>query len=574
MKLSKSAFLLTLSVTPALISVPTSAQTKFADIQTHWAKPCIEQLTTQQIIAGYPDGSFRPNEPVTRAEFAALINKAYSNTAPVRDASSFNDVSASNWAYSAIRQAYRTGFLSGYPNQVFNPNQNIPRVQVLVALANGLKYQPSRFAPLTLNATFEDSADIPSYAFNAVAAATEKRLAVNYPSVRSLKPNQQATRADVATFLCQALAGNSPSTVPAQYIAQAATTEAGKAWDQAKLAYTLPVDSTISNNLYTAITSLAISPDNQILAIGSHNHERAGGGDESTLSLWDLQTGQLVRTLFKGGAGESFGPSSQEPEAGLTGDILWSIAFSPDGKTVAAGLSNKTIKIWNVQTGAEVSTLTGHTYAVRTIAFSADGKTLASGSSDKTVKLWNVQTGQLIRTLTGHSGTVIAVKISPDGKTVASGSQDKTIKVWDLGTGQALRTLDNGGAVGTLAFVAGGQTLASTCGYDCLAQADDPKSVQALRMWDLKAGRVIPLSNEPAYQRAWISQLSPDGQILAGYVYLHPPGGAGRNQAILWSLATGRVLQTIEPGGGPFAFSPNGEVFVNTLSGKGVQVWR
>jgi uncharacterized lipoprotein YddW (UPF0748 family) len=195
---------------------PVSAQTQFKDIQGHWAKPCIEQLAQKRIINGYPDGSFKPNSPVTRAEFAALVDSVFSQQTEVRQGGNFVDVPASHWAVRAIKKAYNLGFLSGYPGQVFSPNQNIPRVQAIVALANGLKLTPTQASDTTLKVALSDASAIPDYAKNPVAAAIEKQLVVNYPTVKNLNPNQLASRAEIATFLCQALGYS--QTVPAQYI--------------------------------------------------------------------------------------------------------------------------------------------------------------------------------------------------------------------------------------------------------------------------------------------------------------------------------------------------------------------
>jgi len=186
--------------------------TTFSDIQGNWARSFIEALAAQNIIRGFPDGSFRPDAPVTRAEFAAMISKAFQKN-PIREAIAFVDVPANHWAVPAIQSAYQTGFLQGYPNSVFMPNQSIPRVQALVSLANGLNL-PFKAEPATvLNTSFQDAAQIPEFAHTRLAAATENRLVVNYPNVALLKPNQVATRGEAAAFIYQALAstGKVPS---------------------------------------------------------------------------------------------------------------------------------------------------------------------------------------------------------------------------------------------------------------------------------------------------------------------------------------------------------------------------
>ncbi len=188
----------------------------FSDIQNHWAAECIRQLQSRNLISGYPDGSFRPNAPVTRAEFAALIGKAFANAAPIRIGISFKDVPPTHWAHSAILMAYRTGFISGYPDRTFKPSQFITRVQALVSLVSGLNYTAQTQSAKPLQENYNDAGTIPNYALGAIAAATQKRLVVNYPDVKRLNPNQNATRAEVAAFICQAL--TIPG-IPLEYVA-------------------------------------------------------------------------------------------------------------------------------------------------------------------------------------------------------------------------------------------------------------------------------------------------------------------------------------------------------------------
>ncbi|MFP4121796.1 S-layer homology domain-containing protein [Coleofasciculus sp.] len=197
--------------------------TTFPDIQGNWAQAFIEALAARGIIQGFPDGTFRPNAPVTRAQFAAMIRQAFDQPLE-RPGTQFSDIPANFWALDAIQEAYRMGFMEGYPNNIFLPDQNIPRVQVLVALVSGLDLSAPDQSTALLNQAFQDAAQIPDWAQNSVAAATVNQMVVNYPNVAFLNPNQTATRADVAAFIYQALVSQGqlpqipPSTVASRYI--------------------------------------------------------------------------------------------------------------------------------------------------------------------------------------------------------------------------------------------------------------------------------------------------------------------------------------------------------------------
>ena len=108
-----------------------------------------------------------------------------------------------------------------------------------------------------------------------------------------------------------------------------------------------------------------------------------------------------------------------------------SVSFSPDGTKVASGSRDKTVRLWDVESGEVIHSLVGHSGSVYSVSFSPDGTKVASGSVDRSVKLWDVQSGEVIHSLEGHSDWVRSVAFSPDGTKLASGSFDRTIKIWE-----------------------------------------------------------------------------------------------------------------------------------------------
>ncbi|MEA5500286.1 S-layer homology domain-containing protein [Limnoraphis robusta] len=169
-----------------------------------WAKEFIEYTTENQIIVPYNDGTFQPDKPITRAELAAQLENAF---IPQKDQSAqlnYKDVKPDNWAQQAIVDVTQTGFMRGYPGEIFLPNEVVPRVQVLVALVSGLDLKPPRNPEETLK-VYQDADQIPKWAVEKIAAATEAGLVVNHPEQNTLNPNQPATRAEVSAMIYQAL---------------------------------------------------------------------------------------------------------------------------------------------------------------------------------------------------------------------------------------------------------------------------------------------------------------------------------------------------------------------------------
>jgi len=200
-------------------ATPDDEQPKtFPDIQKHWAKPFIEGLLDKGLISGFGDGTFKPNDKMTRAQYAALLVKAF-DPEPKREAKNFLDVSDKSWAKDAIQKAYRGGFLSGYPGDMFRQGDNVERVQVLVSLVNGLELSESDDNALDF---YEDSDDIPEYGKEEVATATKKQIVVNHPDVKKLDPTKAATRGEVAAMVYQALVDeNKVSAIDSDYIVSA-----------------------------------------------------------------------------------------------------------------------------------------------------------------------------------------------------------------------------------------------------------------------------------------------------------------------------------------------------------------
>ncbi|WPD24270.1 MAG: trypsin-like peptidase domain-containing protein [Candidatus Electrothrix scaldis] len=232
------------------------------------------------------------------------------------------------------------------------------------------------------------------------------------------------------------------------------------------------------------------------------------GSDDKTVRVWDIETGQEL-TVFRGHV---------QP--------VTSASFSPDGKLAASGAGfgwgyhdgEGTIRLWNVMSGKELAVLHGHSESVWSISFSPDGKLLSSGSTDTTIRIWNIRTGKELAIFKGHTYAVYSVSFSPNGKLLASGSGfgpdsgDGSIRIWDIESKKEIKILEgHSSSVGSLSFSPDGKILASGSG---VGSEDGSGSV---RLWDVASGKEMTVLKEYKDNAVYYVSFSADGKkVIAG----------------------------------------------------------
>ncbi|MCP4696826.1 MAG: AAA family ATPase [Gammaproteobacteria bacterium] len=255
----------------------------------------------------------------------------------------------------------------------------------------------------------------------------------------------------------------------------------------------------------------------------------SGGGSlegRNSLRLWGVSSGHEIQKLSL--------PHTQP---------VFSTAFSPDGKTLASSRSDdNSVRLWEMGSGREIQKLSGHTGAVFSTAFSPDGKILASGASDNNVRLWEVSNGREIQKLSGHTRSVLSVAFSPDGKTLASGSDDNSVRLWEVDGGRETGKLSGDTSwVSSGAFSPDGKTLASGS-YD-----------NSVRLWEVGGGKLAGIYFGDT-RGLWLSCQTngqclryDDGRLLAqrtetGLVSVPPPAPATPGELMVMAYPESLLL--------------------------------
>ncbi len=271
----------------------------------------------------------------------------------------------------------------------------------------------------------------------------------------------------------------------------------------------------------------------------------ASGGDDKTLRLWDVTTGQELR-MFTGHT-----------------DAVTCVVFSADGKRLLSGGRDATLRLWDVATGQQLQRFDGHTGRVRAVALSADGSRAVSGADDKTVRWWNADTGEELRVLYGHSAAVSGVALVGNGRRAVSASHDGTVRVWNAITGEELHVLEgHQGEVHAVAVSRDGSRVASG-GRD-----------RTVRLWDAKTGQLLRTLQGHANPVIAVAFTPDAAALLSGSSQY----GVADTVIRQWDATTGKQTRSLAVPASVrvacVAFAPDGRRALTGGSEKTLRLWQ
>ena len=247
-------------------------------------------------------------------------------------------------------------------------------------------------------------------------------------------------------------------------------------------------------------------------------------------------------------------PGLRDLLKGHAGEVI-AVAFTPEGKSLISASCDRTIKLWDVETGKNTATLRGHANAILALALSRDGKMLASADGDGQIKLWNAVTGKNIATISESPEDLLTLALSPDGRILASATSQSKLKLWDVVSAKNIAVLHRDGpTVRCIAFSPDGKTLAS---------GGEGKAVS---LWDVRSGKHIAALNGHAGHVHTVA-FSPDGKILAS--------GSGDITIKLWNVASRQNIDTLKVTSCsfPVTFAPGGNVLASASADDTIELW-